>query len=486
MQSKPSTVVEPTNEESPHWSSASSSDNEMYVPSSNSDSTESMSSEIPLVSDVVDHGAEDGCGMKNDVDEKEAEDVEGETEAHTHVEVNVAVVGQTDVDDSDDLESESESEDEDNRYDHWIPLGFFLQKGQSMICMYGNIYRAGFLDLTYAEMLELEELKNGAEVQLNIHHSCIKVDNHNVLDIERFRDRDFGFSCVLAKYRLPIWEQMVRIELSMTNPLMARYENAVYMVGKQLLKEYRNLTKSSQIPFGVNILRLYKNRLIIDNESRSIDVSTTNTYEPGKVCFVNGSFRLDRKFLEKFGQRTPELKRYVINSSWCHFSMEKVDPRLVFSSKFDDCSEIYAENDFLFTKLSPEELRFFPASWNRANKYSRFGSSTSNDRTTSWVNQSNNGADQVASSYKPRTRSQGIRSNTPSTSSASETSRDSSPSTSSQWSRSISPSTSSQGSRSISPSTSASTQESRSTSPTNSIVCDIPSINGFDFLDNFK
>lgn len=462
LQFKPSNgVVMPTNEDIPRINSTFHSGNEMYVPISNSVSA----FEISLNTDVADCGENYGGALKNGVDKKEVLGAIEANETNARVGLNNAAVGQTDCDGNDDLGSASEGEDQSNDYNHLIPLGFFMKNGQPMVCMYGTEYSAGSLDLTYAETLEMQEMnENGPQVQLNIHHSCIKVDNYNVLDIERIRNRDFGFPCVLSKYNLPIWDHMVRIELSMTKPLMAKYEDVIYTVGKQLLNEYRDLTNSSQVPFGVNIFRLYKNRLVIDNENRVIDVSTTNTYTPGQVCFIKGSFKLDRKFLEKCAQRFPQFKRYVIKCSRPYFTLEQVDLRLVYSSKFDDCSEIYAESDSMFMSLSPEESQFLPASKYRASSYSKVGSSSS-DRAASWVG--NRGANQSLS------RPQGC---TPSTSGSSEGSRATSPSTSDA----------SEGSRSTSPTTSISTEGSRSASPSTGSGTEIESDTECVFIGSSK
>lgn len=241
--------------------------------------------------------------------------------------------------------------------DRMVPLTFYVKNDRPIVRIYDNEYNVGFLDLAYNEAMKLQQITD-IHVRLEIHQSLIKIDEHNVLDIQRIEGRDENPSHLpVSQEQVPA--KMVRIQFSISEPLLAKYQNMIYTVGKKLYNEYRELIEFTQVPFGTAAIRLYQNRIVCDNENRIIDIISANSYTSGRVCFMKGCYEYDSTFLQTCGQLCSGHSRYIITTD-PHIAIEQVDLKLIFSSDYDDCCEIYAENDFMFSALSRKKYELVP------------------------------------------------------------------------------------------------------------------------------
>lgn len=245
----------------------------------------------------------------------------------------------------------------DDSEDRMIPLVFFLENDRPVVRIYDSEYNVGFLDLSYKEAMKLQQITD-INVRLEIPQSLIKIDKYNVVDIQRIEGRDENPSH-LSINQEQFATNMVRIQFSISEPLIAKYQNMIYTVGKRLYNEYRELIEYTQVPFGTAAIRIYQNRVVCDNENRVIDIVSSNSYSSGRVCFMKGSFEYDSQFLQTYGQLCSGHNRYIIGTD-PYISIEKVDLKLIFSSNYDDCCEIYAENNFMFSALSRKKFELLP------------------------------------------------------------------------------------------------------------------------------
>lgn len=244
-------------------------------------------------------------------------------------------------------------------------LEFFRHDDVVMVRYRSNEYYVGSLDLTQMEYLQLQQIDH-INVQLKIDQHCIKIDAHNVLSIECI---DVPTKQVgdFPHYEIMKMIKLVRIQFSIDEPLLAKYNGTIYTVGITLYNEYKELIETTRYPFGTIAIRLNESRVVCDNQKRIIDVNTPNTYRKNQVIVIGGTMEYDSNYLQAKDGLCGPYSRYVINYM-LDMSFEKVDVKLIFSSEHDDCDEIFAENNYPFeekndaialasTKASPQKTK---------------------------------------------------------------------------------------------------------------------------------
>lgn len=206
-------------------------------------------------------------------------------------------------------------------------------------------YRIGFLDLTTEEYSHLN-LVNETTVELNINSQCIQIEQ-NMFNIRRIKVRHVTPN-MQQSTRERLWSSlnMGRVQFSSTEPFLAKYENEIYLVGDKLRDEYLRLLKRTKMNAGTAI-RLYNDRLCIDLSNRTLEVTKTTSFEKQKeICRILAAPDFKSDFLDEYNSE--KFRRYIIN--YKTNTLLEVDPILIHSSNHDDCGEIYAEIDFLFTE----------------------------------------------------------------------------------------------------------------------------------------
>lgn len=234
-----------------------------------------------------------------------------------------------------------------------VEMEFYSTNESVMIRCQGKEYHVGAIDLTEVEHSKLQQI-NEVSVQLTIHSDHIKIDRHNVLNIQRIKERVVEPDSNFAHNQLSAAINLVRIQFSESEPLLARYNDTIYTVGPRLHSEYVELMDLTTKPFGTIALKLNKKRIICDDANRIIDVTTSQAYAGQKICIINGCFKYDDQFLNDWEESCDGFSRFIINHK-PDVSFEKVDVKLLFASDHDDCDEIYAEQNYPFNEYPAEK-----------------------------------------------------------------------------------------------------------------------------------
>lgn len=240
-------------------------------------------------------------------------------------------------------------------FDENVSITFSISKDKLVVAEFGGKnYFVGVLDLTEEEYLRLSQITE-ISVELIFHRKDILINQtfQDVLHIKRIPERNqtqdpsnqhHQYVKCFAEINL------VRIQFSMNEPRLAKYDNNIFIVGKHLHTEYNNLLDKSNT--NCTAIRLNEKRIVIDNEKRIIDVNQVNVISlKESICVINGTTVYDDQFMKKFSRN--EYSRYIINYN-PYISIEKVEEMLIYSSDHDNCSEIYAEFNFPFDVPSNE------------------------------------------------------------------------------------------------------------------------------------
>lgn len=228
-------------------------------------------------------------------------------------------------------------------------LEFFRSDDVVKVRYRHNEYYVGSLDLTKIEYLKLQQISE-INVQLKVDPSYIKIDEHNVfnivcIEVKEKQAGELDYCDMMKRIK------MVRIQFSISEPLLAKYDDKIYVVGVTLYNEYKEIIERTRYPFGTVAIRLYQHRIVCDNQKRTIDVTAPNYYRnKDQICVIGGTFKYDSRFLQKCDKLSGPYSRYVINYM-PDMSFEKVDVKLIFSSEHDECCEVYAENDYPFGQI---------------------------------------------------------------------------------------------------------------------------------------
>lgn len=229
-----------------------------------------------------------------------------------------------------------------------VEMEFYRGDDSVMIRCHEKEFYVGTMDLTETERLKLMQLSE-VHVRLTVDLDHVIIDRHNVLDIRRIGPRVVQPDSSFAHSQLSAKINLVRIQFSVSEPLLARYADIIYTVGPRLHCEYVELIEQTTMSFGTVALKLNKNRIICDDKNRVIDVTTSHTFAGKKICLIRGKFAYDDEFEQNCGPLCDGLSRYVLNDK-PDISLEKVDVKLIFASEHDDCDEIYAEPNYLFNE----------------------------------------------------------------------------------------------------------------------------------------
>lgn len=220
-------------------------------------------------------------------------------------------------------------------------IKFYVDNSNSVpLALYDGIeYRIGFLDLTPDEYSCLVVMSE-TTVELSVNERHIHI-HHSKFNIERINERQVptnqNQAVELRFHKL----NLVRLQFSMIEPFLVKYEERVYFAGRKLSGEYASLLHQTKKSAGTAI-RIQKNRLSIDKLNQILDINHSHSFnKQSEFCVIAGSNK-------RHHEQTPKgYHRYMIWSDPCIFV--EIDSKLMNSSWADDCSEIYAEIDFPFT-----------------------------------------------------------------------------------------------------------------------------------------
>ena len=229
--------------------------------------------------------------------------------------------------------------DSDSGADVLHTVTFYIDDDQQPMAEFNhNTYRIGHLDLTPEEYSYLRMISE-APIQLDFNPSNI-VMQHNRLCIKRIEDQQKSSIPSDATHLWFAVLNLARIQFSVNEPFLAKYQNEIYFVGRKLYEEYMQLLlHTNKIP-GTAI-RLNKNRIVVDVLTRTLDVIESISIDrQSEVCIISGPNKMPKTNPRDASQ----YRRYIINSNACEIL--EVDQTLLHSSDHDHCMEIYAGMDF--------------------------------------------------------------------------------------------------------------------------------------------
>lgn len=299
------------------------------------------SNEVDDVSDVASERSEG-------IEESDDDDIEFTDLLNQHFEDNtvrpIIVSAQTDsfpcLDDSEPTEKE---------------VKFYIDKGRkTAVAEYdGTEYRVGFLDLT-AEEKRCMEMISQSEIYLNVKSNNIMIRD-NRFNIKRITEREVSPNTEQPFESMFEQLNLGRIQFG-TEPFFAKYQNEIYLVGEELYHEYSELLKRTKKCAGTPI-RIGHNRLIIDDAMQTLDIIDSIPFQnQNEICVIPGSFDM-YKFQDEYP--LTRFQRFMICSN--PWSLLEIEPELLHSSIYDDCTEIYAESDFPFPDSTKVEKIAKPA-----------------------------------------------------------------------------------------------------------------------------
>lgn len=210
----------------------------------------------------------------------------------------------------------------------------------------GIEYRIGYLDLTTEECSYLKVMaETTVELAISSHNINIQQNRLNIRRIHERHVNTCGNPHPKRNTHL-MWEtlNLGRVQFSRAEPFLAKYENELYFVGYQLNDEYMRILERTKMNAGTAI-RINKNRLkfISDN---TLEITKPIPFEnQNKICVISAASDFSNDFFDDYA--SDKFHRYLFKNE--ANVMFKVDPALIQSSKYDDCAEIYAEEDFPFT-----------------------------------------------------------------------------------------------------------------------------------------
>lgn len=286
--------------------------------------------------DVVEKSDEHGEGKENAatndsddfIDDSDSDDDDSFGDLmNQHFERSAArptiVSAQNDLDDSEPIEKD---------------VKFFIDKCRStaMVECDGTEYRIGFLDLTAAESARMEMFSQDA-VYLTVKSNHIMIRD-NRFHIKRITEREIAPNKLQAFDSMYEKLQLGRVQFG-TESFFAKYQNEVYFVGEKLYHEYSELLKRTKKCPGTAI-RIGHDRLIIDDAMQTLDVLDSISFQ-NEICVISGTFDM-YKFQDEYP--LTGFQRFMIcKNPW---QLLQVEPELLHSSIYDDCTEIYAESNF--------------------------------------------------------------------------------------------------------------------------------------------
>lgn len=206
----------------------------------------------------------------------------------------------------------------------------------------GMKYRIDHLDLTAVELSYLKIITE-TPIELEFDRKNIFI-RQNRLCIKRIEEA--YQEKALTSNNASLWFSLlnlVLIQFSTTEPILAKYQDQIYFVGDKLYEEYNVLLTRAKKNTGTAI-RISRDRININLQSRVLDVfATIPLEEQGEVCVISGQNEPNTNSLAH-----SEFRRYIIKSD--PYEVFEVELTLLHSSIHDGCTEIYAGTDFPFNE----------------------------------------------------------------------------------------------------------------------------------------
>lgn len=224
----------------------------------------------------------------------------------------------------------------------------------------GKCYRVYHLDLDEDEFDTLLPVHT-TNVSLEISNRDIHTDGDE-LSIKRI-SIDSTATSIQCAYNEALSQQTQtdRILFSESEPLLAKYDDSIYIVGKQLKEEYKKLLQRSKCPMGTPI-RIKKDRLEISYYEHTINVRPSRTQfrrdqeviilkppcDNDSVAESNTkNAESDNDDDDEYEENELILNRYLCNECGELYPIER---KLLFSDWNGYYTELYAEPDVKFNK----------------------------------------------------------------------------------------------------------------------------------------
>lgn len=212
-------------------------------------------------------------------------------------------------------------------------------------------HQIGFLDLTDEEHSCLAAISE-TTVEMSVNEKYISIQNQK-FNIKRIREYENTVGSHQKEMETLFDElNLHRIQLSSSEPFLAKYQNDIYFVGKRLCVEYLLLLSRTKQQPGTSI-RINKKRLTVGRLSQVLDVKQAVDFrKPNEICIIADTTESSTATPTDNVRPMYGYRRFVMSpSSW---TLLEVEANLIHSTIYDVCTEIYAELDFPFTEPKPK------------------------------------------------------------------------------------------------------------------------------------
>lgn len=213
---------------------------------------------------------------------------------------------------------------------------FFIDFRTSMpMARYEGIaYKIGVLDLTYQEFCYLKMIKSAVVLPIIRNHIHLR---NNKLSIRRFNEQK-----LLLNQSTPFlceFSNLERIQFSTTEPLMAKYDDEIFLVSGRLQSQYIDLlerVKKRVKKSSGAAIRIDKRHLIVDMGSQMLDIVPSTSFQNHRVvCSISG---VPPSHISLSNYTSDEYRRIVFNQ----LEMLIVDASLIHPF---ECTDIYLYED---------------------------------------------------------------------------------------------------------------------------------------------
>lgn len=244
--------------------------------------------------------------------------------------------------------------DDDNQTEMAIS---FCVSNQSLVALYeGTQYNVGYLDLNQDQRPMLENavrtpIHSAMLPSIILDRTSVIIDDvTKVLCVKRIADRPNVASYTNENTWL-LANNMQCIQFSKSMPLLAKYNGSIYFVGAQHHNEYLLLLNRAVQPLGTAI-RISGERVVVDRQKQLLDVCTSVTYQDEKIFIGAAPAECNNNLRMEFDKtaQSDGIRRYMVSSE--PFIVQEVDVNLIYASPSDNCTEIYAVNNFFLTLLN--------------------------------------------------------------------------------------------------------------------------------------
>lgn len=210
-----------------------------------------------------------------------------------------------------------------------------------------NYNKFGCLDLNEAERLQFRNAMKHQEYEpLKVESKDLILDNvSHKISIKRIDELEPEQIDIEKIDFLNAASNTDRIQFSSKQPLMAKYKDELYFVDSKLEKEYLELLKNTNEKRGTAI-RINVDRVVIANGKLSVNEEINYAGKIIAVVKVPEAFEnILKENILKISENS-DYNRYMVRFYGRNNVLHRVDPFLIHSSKYDICTDIFANVDY--------------------------------------------------------------------------------------------------------------------------------------------